>query len=172
MPTPYSSQHHWLEWLVDVQTPSRGCDCPYAFIPFGWVLQEGWAHPPPLLEIGRCGGWGGRLQPAAAWQPRASPSRPVGGPGSPLGKGLTTAHSESEDAAAPPRHHHCAKDVLPDRHVGRTHKGFVLCATMFVMLEEEGGIVLFPVTAASHHPPGGGTVDESAIANGARATSA
>ncbi len=28
MSTPYSPQHHWMEWLVDVQVASRGCGSP------------------------------------------------------------------------------------------------------------------------------------------------
>ena len=36
---PIPLQHCWVEWLVDMQTASRGCDCPYAFIPLDWVLH-------------------------------------------------------------------------------------------------------------------------------------
>ncbi len=28
MTTPYSPQHRWMEWLVDVQVASRGCGSP------------------------------------------------------------------------------------------------------------------------------------------------
>jgi hypothetical protein len=28
MSTPYSPQHRWMEWLVDLQVASRGCDSP------------------------------------------------------------------------------------------------------------------------------------------------
>ncbi len=28
MSTPYSPQHRWMEWLVDVQVASRGCGSP------------------------------------------------------------------------------------------------------------------------------------------------
>ena len=28
MSTPYSTQHRWMEWLVDVQVASRGCGSP------------------------------------------------------------------------------------------------------------------------------------------------
>ena len=46
MSTPYYPQHYWIEWLVDVQTVSHGCDCPYAYIPLDWVL-----HSPPLRKM-------------------------------------------------------------------------------------------------------------------------
>ena len=40
MSTPYSPQHQWMEWLVDVQTTTHGCDCLYTYIPLDWVLQH------------------------------------------------------------------------------------------------------------------------------------
>ncbi len=41
MSTPYSPQHRWMEWLVDMQVASRGCGSPVC-LHTSWLGTAGW----------------------------------------------------------------------------------------------------------------------------------